>query len=158
MNIQNNLKRNNILPENSESGEKISRSKCMFCHQLQRQREYCNLAVIFVAQHFNVPIRQLMSKTRAKAKVARARQIAIYVAHTTFSVPYREAAAYFQRDRTTIAHACKTIEDQRDDQHSDKKIAQIENLVEEAAGLRVGFQFELSQKSVSYQTCPEFGI
>ena len=73
-----------------------------------------NIAVLLQSlwlRIFQVPITQLMSKTRAKAQVAKARQVAIYVAHTTFSVPYREAAAYFHRDRTTIAHACKTIED-----------------------------------------------
>ena len=68
INIQNNTKRNNSLQKKIEFGEENARPKCTFCHQLQRQREHCNLAVIFVALHFNVPIRQLMSKTRAKAK------------------------------------------------------------------------------------------
>ena len=101
--------------------------------QLHQQTKYCNLAAIYAAKHCEVPITLLMGKTRAKAGVARARQIAIYVAHTTFSVPYREAATFFQRDRTTIAHACKTIEDKRDDECFDAKVSLIENLVEEAA-------------------------
>jgi hypothetical protein len=99
-----------------------------------------------------------MSKTRAKAKIARARQIAIYVAHTTFSVPYREAASYFQRDRTTIAHACKTIEDQRDDQYFDAKVSLIEKLVEEAAGIPGNKKIEFTQKFIDTPACEELGL
>ena len=103
--------------------------------RFQQKRDYCSLSAIIVAKHFGVSIAQMMCKTRAKAKVARARQIAIYLAHTKFSVSYRQAAIFFHRDRTTIAHACKIIEDQRDDQNFDAMITKVEYLVEDVAKL-----------------------
>lgn len=98
----------------------------------KRRKEHCKYAVIFVAEHFGVPIADMMSKTRENAKAAFARQIAAYIAHTTLSISYTQVAEFFYRDRTTIAHACKTIEDRRDDQCFDAKLCVVENLVGEA--------------------------
>ncbi len=95
--------------------------------------EQCNLAVILVADHFNVPISEIMRKTRSSAPTAFARQIAIYIAHTTLSVSYKRAAMFFGRDRTTIAHACRTVEDRRDDMTFDARVSTVENLVREAS-------------------------
>ncbi|MCF6320978.1 MAG: hypothetical protein L3J32_04330 [Rhizobiaceae bacterium] len=114
-----------------------------FCPNLLRIREFCNLSVIFTAKYYQIPIHELMSKTRAKAQAAQARQIAIYIAHTTFSVPYREAALYFHRDRTTVAHACRVIEDHRDNRIFDEKLTMVEEFVSEAAVIThwVGYEF-----------------
>lgn len=98
----------------------------------KRRKKHCKYAVIFVAEHFGVPISDMMSKTRENAKAAFARQIAVYIAHTTLSLSYTQVAEFFYRDRTTIAHACKTIEDRRDDQCFDAKLCVVENLVGEA--------------------------
>ncbi len=101
----------------------------------------CNLTVIFVAEQFEVPVKKLMIKTRSIANEAQARQIAIYLAHTIFSVSYREVGLYFGRDRTTVAHACKTIEDLRDNTEFDCRLSKLEKLLSEAADFTRAMEF-----------------
>lgn len=94
--------------------------------EYSQKNELCKLIVTIIADQFDIPVDQMMCKTRACAKAARARQIAIYLAHTVFSIAYGHAADFFNRDRTTISHACKMIEDQRDDIEFDLKIEKME--------------------------------
>ncbi len=101
----------------------------------------CSLTVIFVAEQFEVPIKKLMIKSRSLANEAQVRQIAIYLAHTIFSVSYREVGLYFDRDRTTVAHACKTVEDLRDNKEFDCRLSKIEKLLSEAADFTRAMEF-----------------
>ena len=57
----------------------------------------------------------MLSGRRGTAEVARARQIAMYLLHTSLSVSYMDVADMFGRDRTTVSHACRTVEDLRDE-------------------------------------------
>jgi len=127
-----------------------------FCYHFLKKREYCNLAVIFVAEHYNVPIEKLMSKTRQGARTALARQIAMYLAHTTFSVQYLEVGTYFQRDRTTIAHACRTVEDQRDNRLFDEKLSMIEGLLEEVVQYPDQVSSDLAQYTAQLNSVGEY--
>lgn len=106
----------------------LLRSNALSANQIER----CNLVVIIVAEHFDVPLGELMNKTRAKAPAAQARQIAIYIAHTLLSVSYHNTGLYFERDRTTVAYACRVIEDLRDDLAFDSKLNIVENLLQNA--------------------------
>ena len=63
---------------------------------------------------FGVPAAELRGKTRGRARVAFARQAAMYLAHVHFGLRPAAVGAYFGRDRTTVAHACARIEDNRD--------------------------------------------
>lgn len=54
------------------------------------------------------------SATRGPARNAFRRQVAIYLAHVDFGLPYRMLAQAFGRDRTTVRHACALVEDRRD--------------------------------------------
>ena len=101
----------------------------------------CSLTVIFVAEQFEVPVKKLMIKTHSIANEAQARQIAIYLAHTIFSVSYREVGLYFGRDRTTVAYACKTIEDLRDNTAFDCRLSKLERLLSEAADFTRAMEF-----------------
>jgi chromosomal replication initiation ATPase DnaA len=60
------------------------------------------------------------------ATVALARQTAMYLAHVTFGLSFSEIGHLFERDRTTVAHACQVIEDLRDDPTMDRALAFIE--------------------------------
>lgn len=79
-----------------------------------------------VALAFDVPARTLRSHTRGKARVALARQIAMYLAHVVYGQSFTAVGIFFGRDRTTVAHACGAIEDRRDDPCFDKSIDQLE--------------------------------
>ena len=68
-----------------------------------------------VATTFQVPLRELRARTRRKAPVAFARQVAMYLAHVELGLSLTIVAAQFGRDRTTVSHACGRVEDRRDD-------------------------------------------
>lgn len=80
-----------------------------------------------VAAALNLPVDELGAKTRRSAPVAFARQISMYCAHVTFGWSLTEAGAEFSRDRTTAAHACRVVEDRRDDAEIDNLIQAVED-------------------------------
>ncbi len=72
---------------------------------------------------------ELLSPTRGPESTARLRQIAMYLLHTSLSVPYGEVARAFGRDRTTVSHACRLVEDLRDDPAADSMVEKLEVLL-----------------------------
>ncbi|MEL6751429.1 MAG: helix-turn-helix domain-containing protein [Pseudomonadota bacterium] len=74
----------------------------------------------------DVPLSRLKSRTRGTKDVARCRQVAMYLAVTTFSVPMSEVSAHFGRDRSTISHALAKIEDERDEQNGDFEVLMLQ--------------------------------
>ncbi|MBU1176325.1 MAG: chromosomal replication initiator DnaA [Alphaproteobacteria bacterium] len=68
----------------------------------------------------------MLHPSRCRAPIARARQLAMYLMHTLFGCTMTEVGRYFGRDRTTVAHACGRIEDERDDRAFDAEVSAIE--------------------------------
>lgn len=68
-----------------------------------------------VAAAFGLAADELASERRGVADVAFARQVAMYLAHTRLGLPLAAAGGLFRRDRTTARHACRQVEDRRDD-------------------------------------------
>jgi hypothetical protein len=56
------------------------------------------------------------------------RQVAMYVCHIAYSMPMGEVAAAFGRDRSTVGHACRMVEDRRDDAAYDGFVTIIERM------------------------------
>jgi chromosomal replication initiation ATPase DnaA len=54
------------------------------------------------------------------------RQIAMYVSHVVLRFSFTEIGVAYGRDRTTVGHACKVIEDRRDDRAYDDFVSSIE--------------------------------
>lgn len=73
-----------------------------------------------------VPPRMLRQATRCTARVASARQAAIYFAHVVFAANLTRAGGIFGRDRTTARHACFRMEDWRDDARIDRAFDALE--------------------------------
>ena len=63
---------------------------------------------------------------RRGAPAARARQIAMYLAHTNLSWPLWRVGEAFNRDRTTAGHACAVVERLRDDREFDRRLEEVE--------------------------------
>mgnify|MGYP003145950676 CR=1 FL=1 len=82
-----------------------------------------------VAASFDLPVAELGAATRRQAPVAFARQVAMYVAHVGLGMSLTETGALFGRDRTTAAHACRVVEDRRDDGDLDCLLDAIEAVV-----------------------------
>lgn len=82
--------------------------------------------VRLVAHERKVPVRQLLAGSRCRARVARARQLAMYLAHVMLSHSLTTVGEAFGRDRTTVSHACALIEDMRDDPLFDADVSRLE--------------------------------
>lgn len=85
-----------------------------------------------VARAWNVPLAELRSPTRRKAPVAQARQVAMYFTHVLYGFSLSAVGRHFGRDRTTAAHACRTVEDRRDDRHFDMLLDRLEQALRHA--------------------------
>ena len=92
----------------------------------------CALCEKTVSLALNITLESLQAKTRCNAEIALARQIAMYLCHTTFSLLLTEVGLHFGRDRTTVSYACALIEDKRDDPEFDLLLNQLESLLVDA--------------------------
>lgn len=66
------------------------------------------------------------------------RQIAMYVCHVVLQISQGEIAIAFERDRTTVRHACSVVEDRRDVADFDAFVETIERLVGSAFAAQAG--------------------
>lgn len=82
--------------------------------------------VSLVAASFTVPPAELLLPTRRSAAAAFARQVAMYLAHVCFGATFSEVGRAFGRDRTTAAHACRLVEERRDDPRLDAMLERLE--------------------------------
>ncbi|MFG1381915.1 helix-turn-helix domain-containing protein [Xanthobacter versatilis] len=86
----------------------------------------CRLATAIVAAMAGLNVDALVDLRRSTAPVATARQIAMYLAHVGLGLSQAGVAQAFRRDRSTVAYACRRIEDLRDDPAFDHRVAQME--------------------------------
>ena len=82
-----------------------------------------------VLRVFMVASTELWSGTRGRPNVAFARQVGMYLAHVTCGLSLTEVGEVFARDRTTVAHACCRVEDQRDDPAFDHALELLEGIM-----------------------------
>jgi len=93
------------------------------CRRTFIPREAIEQAVV---QVFGVGHDDLHRISRGRAKVALARQVAMYLAHVACGLSLTDTGRLFGRDRTTVAHACGVIEDRRDDPLFDRALDLLE--------------------------------
>ena len=79
-----------------------------------------------VAAVFEIDMDDLQARTRGSARVAFARQVAMYLAHVVCGLSLTEVGQLFARDRTTVAHACEVVEDRRDEPELDIRLEHLE--------------------------------
>ena len=94
--------------------------------------DLCEAMIDIAAALYNVSSKELREPGRSTIAVTRVRQIAMYVAHVGCGLSMRQVGLGFGRDRTTVAYACHTIEDLRDDEEFDRHIALTERIVRAA--------------------------
>ncbi len=94
-----------------------------------RHRHLKDLIEASVVFTFGVGSSELQRPTRGSQRVALARQVAMYVAHTICRLSLTEVGLLFARDRTTVAHACCVVEDRRDDDNFDYMMELLERIV-----------------------------
>jgi Bacterial dnaA protein helix-turn-helix len=82
-----------------------------------------------VALGFDIEPELLRYPSRGRARTALARQVGMYVAHVGLSFSLTQVGQLFDRDRTTVAHACRLVELRRDDATFDRAIELLERVV-----------------------------
>ena len=95
----------------------------------------CRMAQEIVSAFFEVPIADIRRPTRAISPVCDARHVAMYLANVVFQISLSRMAPSFGRDRTSIAHAVRRVEDRRDDTEFDALLCRLEVL---ARAVRLG--------------------
>ena len=92
-------------------------------------------AALLVAQHAEIDVAMLFHRQRCRTDTARARQLAMYLAHVVLGESLTDIGLVFGRDRTTVSYACSLIEDMRDDVDFDRKVTDLELRLQTLAGL-----------------------
>jgi chromosomal replication initiation ATPase DnaA len=93
------------------------------------------LAEIVAARLASAPVAALRGRHRGRQRVARARQLAMYLAHVGLGLSFTRVGICFGRDRTTVRHACALIEDGRDDPRAEFGLAAVETALAALSGL-----------------------
>ena len=86
----------------------------------------CQWVAFCVARDFGLEMPALFAPTRGGPRAAFARQVAMYLAHTGFELSLEMISRVFDRDRTTVSHACHVVEDGRDDIWLDCRLEALE--------------------------------
>ena len=83
---------------------------------------------------FDVETDHLHLATRGDRRVSTARQVGMYVAHVGFGLTLTEVGRMFNRDRTTVAHACTMVEQRRDDASFSEAVDLLELVIRVLVG------------------------
>lgn len=82
-----------------------------------------------VAAAFEIKAERLLQSERGDARTSRARQISMYLINTSLSQSFVEVAEFYQRDRTTVSHACSVVEELRDIAEFDARLSELEKTI-----------------------------
>ncbi|MGE3929582.1 MAG: helix-turn-helix domain-containing protein [Hyphomonadaceae bacterium] len=99
---------------------------------LGRDGAAARLAASVASYALGVPLADILDRRRGSAEAAFARQVAMYLCHVAFELSLARIALAFERDRSTVAHACHVIEDRRDAPSFDTWIAALELMLRDA--------------------------
>jgi hypothetical protein len=97
--------------------------------QLRRRSGRVAELVRLVAARQGIAPADLLNKSRCRAEIAAARQLAMYLTHVVLGCSLTEVGTLFGRDRTTVAYACAGIEDRRDDPVFDELVGRLETAI-----------------------------
>ncbi|WP_017930123.1 helix-turn-helix domain-containing protein [Robiginitomaculum antarcticum] len=90
------------------------------------------LAITAVALEFGIIDMPVKRPRGGSSRVSFARQIAMYLTHTVYQINLARVARVYSRDRSTASHACRVVEDCRDDPFMDARISRLEAFLENA--------------------------
>ena len=89
-------------------------------------RHIHHLVECFTQSVFKVSPDEIRLARPGPRRVTFARQVAMYLTHVGAGLPQAEVGRLFARDRTTVAHACAVVEEQRDDPVFDRSLEVLE--------------------------------
>ncbi len=105
-----------MFPRNQPSGATSAANELFLCRLMKSA----------AANGSGIDPRRLNAPGRAPAPVARARQVAMYLAHVGFGLGFAAVGRGFDRDPTTVRHACARIESLRGQRRFDRALTALE--------------------------------
>ena len=110
----------------------------------RKLEEFQNILNIVAAAH-GIDPELVLTNSRSRADVALCRQITMYIVHVVLGYTMTRTGRLFDRDRSTVGHACARIEDMRDDKDFDAALASLEQVLSFANVTRSAASRRLSQ-------------
>ncbi len=101
--------------------------------RVQRRSPEAARILLAVAEARHVRVEGILAAHRGRAVIAEARQIAMYLCNTLLGLSLTEVGVLFERDRTTVGHACAAIEDRRDEGAFEAEMTALEMSLAETA-------------------------
>jgi chromosomal replication initiation ATPase DnaA len=99
---------------------------------LPHQSHQVDLVIATVCLEFGVTETDIKNPKRQGRHLRFARQVAMYLSHIIYEMNHTLIGERFAKDRSTISHACKVVEESRDDPVFDMKIIKLENFLRQA--------------------------
>lgn len=101
---------------------------CLFIQNRDKvaQRHVAQAAIDLACEAYGINPIELLPSGRAAANISLTRQVAIYLAHVVGQLTVTQLAEEFDRDRSTVSHACHLIEDKRDSPIFDQQMNFLE--------------------------------
>lgn len=99
-----------------------------------------------VARSHGVTVKELFTHSRSRAPIAATRQLAMYLMHVLLSRSLTEVGRFFGRDRTTVAYACRVVEDMRDMPEFDTETSILEDDIRLAVSSAARMELCLAQE------------
>ncbi len=84
------------------------------------------MAKEIACEAYGISLGDLNARDRGHSNIALARQCAMYLAHIVGQLTLGEVSETFDRDRSTVGHACNNVEDRRDSPMFDMQLDYME--------------------------------
>ena len=94
--------------------------------QQRIDRNCAYLAASLVGYVLELKAEDIFLPDRGPRNMVRARQVAMYLSHVGLEMSLSRVALAFDRDRSTVAHACHRIEELRDEAEFDAWLDRLE--------------------------------
>ena len=111
------------FPATAENGQSAPTLGPNASRRLRRRHD---LVLACTALACGLSRRALVHAGRGRPEAILARHMAMYLMHVIFAVPMPEVARLFRRDRSTVAYACRRIEEDREDARFDAFMHDLE--------------------------------
>lgn len=90
---------------------------------------FARLTVATVALEFGHPDLSIDLRLKGTKQLVYARQVAMYLLQTVFDMTTTRTAELFSRDRSTVSHALKVVEESREDPVLNRKLIKVEDFL-----------------------------
>jgi len=103
--------------------------------QKKFDRNHAYLAASLAGYALDLTAEKILKPARGSKNMVQARQVAMYLTHVGLEMSLSRVANAFERDRSTVSHACHKIEEMREEEAFDVWLETLERGLETLAPL-----------------------